>query len=186
MILHKESYACFSHRVAKFIEHMAGDERHRRKTKNQVLGGRCLAGHNGSRELLMLLVGRGDKTAFRSLQRILSRLHLRKLKVAIFRSGHRNRLAALFCFCDGDAGLGKRLAGNRVYHRSRNLKGLAGLGSSRRRKILILPSSCRTWLENRQSANGKEYPPNALSNAHCDSPLVSTFRRRCSFWPAAT
>src|SRR5260221_14300953 len=100
----------------------------------------------------MLFVGRGNESAFRSLQGILSRLHLRKLKVAIFRSDPRNQFGSLFRFCDGDAGLGKRLAGNRVYRRSRNLKGLAGWGSFSPLKILILASSCKILLETRRSA----------------------------------
>jgi hypothetical protein len=161
MVLHKESHARFSHRIAKFIKYMAGDERQGRKTKNQILGGKFRAGHNGRGELLMLFVGRGNESPFRSLQGILSRLHLRKLKVPIFRSDYRNQFGALFRFCDGDAGLGKRLAGNRVYHRSRNSKRLAPLATFMRRRILILPGSRTAQQQRRQPGNDNQYPANS-------------------------
>jgi len=58
MVLDKENDARFSHRVAEFVKHVAVNERHWRKPKNQIFRGEFRANHNGRRELLMLFVGR--------------------------------------------------------------------------------------------------------------------------------
>src|SRR6266436_781787 len=70
MILEIENDLRASHRVAELIKHMPRNERHRRKSKNEVFGREFRPSHDRSRVLFMLLVRRRNEPTFRSLQGI--------------------------------------------------------------------------------------------------------------------
>src|SRR5260370_20646821 len=134
----------------------------------------------------MLVVGGGDEAAFGSLQGVFSCLTLGEPQMAVRRGDHRSNLPAVYNFRDRDTGLGQRRTGHRIYGCSRNPKRLGGWRSVLWRSGLMGRCNRGTGQQQDQSGHGKDLAAEARGESHCESPLEMIFRRRCSFWPAAT
>src|SRR6266481_9273020 len=119
MVLTIHSDLRTANRVLEFIEHVAGEHGVRREAQSKVLGIEIGAGYDRGRELVVLVVGSGDESALRSIERVLARGDV-ELEASVVAGDDGLHALPILRVGDGDTRARQRATGLRVDDRPRD------------------------------------------------------------------